>query len=191
MLGAVLNGGQSTRMGEDKSSLVFDGLTFVERAVMTVEAVADHVVVIGSPAGDVDVEVLSDAVPDAGPLAGLVTAFHRAAGEPVLVLAVDLPLVSSSLLAAVSTALVRPDQAVVVRQDGRPQPLCAVYGAGLIELAHHRLATDDRSMRTFLRSVPLWSMLDVPTPTVWNINTPEDLQRLRDESPNRPDGDSS
>lgn len=168
-------------MGQDKATIVVDGETLIDRAVRVLSTVADDVVVCGGPHNN-RYEVVADAIPDAGPLGGVVSALHRAQGNAALVLAVDLPLVGPQMLTRLATALVREDQAVVVRQAGGLQPLCGVYGPDLSGVAHDRLHTRDRSMRSFLRSIPLLTAIDVDGPTVWNINTPEDLERLRELS---------
>ncbi len=162
-------------MGRDKATLVFDGETLLERAVRTVHAVADDVVILGGELALPGVVRVRDAVEGGGPLAGLVSAFHVAGGGPVLLLAVDLPNVGSELLERCAEALVRPDQAVIVRHESTLQPLCGAYGPGLDDLAHDRLASDDRSMRTFLEWVPLLTIIDVPADTLRNLNTPGDL----------------
>jgi len=175
MLGAVLNGGASTRMGRDKASIVFEGETLLERAVRTMKDVVDDVVILGGERALPGVVRVRDAIEGAGPLAGLVSAFHVAGGGPVLLLAVDLPGVDSALLQRCADALVRSDQAVIVRHASTLQPLCGAYGPGLDDLAHDRLASDDTSMRSFLEGVPLLTMIDVPEPAIRNLNTPEDL----------------
>ena len=177
MLGAVLAGGSSSRMGQDKASLTIGDETFLERAVRVVGSVTDAVVVCGDIEADGH-EVVHDAKPGVGPLAGVVSALHRAEGGPVLVLAVDIPTVTTETLERLIARHVRTDQAVTTRSNGRVQPLCAVYGGDLATIAHDRLASDDRSMRTFLRTVPVWSMLDVSDTDIWNVNTPDDYRRL-------------
>ena len=164
-------------MGRDKASLTIGDATFLERAVGALAGVTDHVVVCG----DLDLdgfEVVRDAKSNVGPLAGVVSALHRADGGPVFVLAVDIPTVPIDLLERLSRSHVRSDQAMTARADGRAQPLCGVYGADLAGVAHARLDSDDTSMRTFLREAPIWSMVDVDGSEIWNINTPDDYTRL-------------
>jgi molybdopterin-guanine dinucleotide biosynthesis protein A len=157
---------------------MFEGETLLERAARTLGSVVDDVVVAGGDRELPGIVRVRDAVEGAGPLAGVVSAMHVARGGPVLVLAVDLPTVTPDLLRSCARALVRSDQAVIVRQGTTIQPLCGAYGAGLAHLAHERLSSDDRSMRAFLDRVPLLSILDVADDSIWNLNTPEDYERL-------------
>jgi molybdopterin-guanine dinucleotide biosynthesis protein A len=91
ILGAVLAGGQSTRFGSDKALAELDGRTLLARAVASLEAQCDAVIVVGRT--EAPVPTLPD-WPRAGmgPLAGVAAALHHAADagyEAVLTCAVD------------------------------------------------------------------------------------------------------
>src|SRR5579864_4053041 len=84
---AVLAGGRAMRFGRrDKSALVIDGLTILDRQTGMLSAVADDVMV-----------VREDLVPGCGPLGGLHTALSRAQHDATLVLACDMPFVTAAL----------------------------------------------------------------------------------------------
>ena len=131
-LGAVvLTGGGGTRLGGvDKAGLVLGGRSLLDRALEVAGAVASQVVVVG-PTVDVDrpVRWAREAPPGGGPAAALL-AGARALDTPwVLVLAVDMPLVTPGTVAGLAEAAsgAGADGAVLVDEEGRRQPLCAVY----------------------------------------------------------------
>lgn len=93
MLGAVLAGGYSTRMGRDKAGALVQGKPMLAIALDALSRL-DGRVVVGRPreiAGvDPSTEWLADAEPDSGPLGGILTALSWA-GEHQYDAAVFLP----------------------------------------------------------------------------------------------------
>lgn len=177
-MGAVLAGGSSSRMGEDKALLEYLGIPFIDHVIGTLSVVLKDIVVCGgSYAGPL--ELVSDPVADAGPLSGVLGALDRADGRPVFVCAVDLPLVSVSAV----TSLVEPALATGARvatrsDDGTVQPLCATYGPDVAGIIRRRLATGERSVFGLLAEIERVEHVAVDPHTLTNVNTPEDLAAL-------------
>jgi molybdopterin-guanine dinucleotide biosynthesis protein A len=107
----VLAGGASRRMGSDKALLTVDGETLAARAARRLLAVCPHVVVADGGRGLLpDLPSVPDG-PGAGPAAGILGAARACPGQPLLVLACDLPAVPSELMAelmALKTVSVHP-----------------------------------------------------------------------------------
>ena len=128
-----------------------------------------------------DLSVWADPDPGQGPLGALVAALQRVGGEPVLLLACDLPFVTAALLQGVAAALEGYDWAVPVHA-GRSHPLCAAYSPAVLPVADALLRQGRRSMHSLLESPGLSGCRIVPDPTwgdpdrlFFNLNTPEDL----------------
>lgn len=100
LIGVVLTGGGSTRMGVDKALLDWGGRRAVDRvAQLAREVGADPVVTSG--ALDFGIPWIPDPEPGSGPVAGVLAARDRLAGQGgrMLVLAVDAPTLSAADLA--------------------------------------------------------------------------------------------
>ena len=98
-IGAILAGGRSRRMGVDKSLVPVGGIPMVQWIVAALKVVVDDVVIVGRDEPLAGIPAIPDLRPrPRGPLAGLVTALHHAAGRPVLLVAVDQPLVHPATL---------------------------------------------------------------------------------------------
>jgi len=97
--GFVLAGGQSSRMGTDKASLVFRGRPLVAHALDILGGAGLPTSIAGSR---VPLEgfapVIGDAEPGLGPLGGICTALATSAVRLAVFLPVDLPLLPSSLV---------------------------------------------------------------------------------------------
>jgi len=133
VLGCVLIGGKSTRMGRPKHLIAHaDGRTWLERTVDVLRGAADEVVLAG--AGEVPGAIggctrLPD-VPDAeGPLAGLLAAMRWSPRAGVLACACDLPDLSPEALAWILDARAPGRWAIQPRLEGAPhvEPLLAYY----------------------------------------------------------------
>lgn len=187
MLGVVLAGGGSRRMGRDKARLGWAGATLAERAAAVLGEVCDEVVVAGPPGlSRRGLEAIADLFPGRGPLAGIHAGLERANGRPVLVLACDLPLVPAALMRhLVMTAGEQHAGAWAVADGERLQPACGLYGADCRVEAERRLAAGRPGLIEYFRAVggrvvPLTPELAFYAPELLlNLNRPRDLERAR------------
>ena len=140
---AILIGGKATRFdGRDKSSLVVEGRTILSRQLEALSDVASDVMLVGgepSAAAPASVRRIADIVPGCGPLSGIHAALSAARGDATLMLACDMPFVSTPLLCHLVSLADQAD--IVVPQTERGyHPLCAVYSRACLEPAARRLA---------------------------------------------------
>ncbi len=101
LLGGVLVGGASRRMGRPKQLLELAGRTFVERVVTALAPVVEEVTLLGGGEVPTSLARLSRLADDAaarGPLAGLLAAFAARPDAAWLVAACDQPWLDRPLL---------------------------------------------------------------------------------------------
>ena len=138
--GFVLAGGKSSRMETDKAFLQIDGETFLTRAVsMLHDVVENRVKIVLNHAQNNFIEQFPsnvapvfDIYENRGALGGVHAALTNCATKYAIVLAVDLPFVTSEIIEKLAEITLSSNKfiAVVPRQnDERLQPLCAVYHA--------------------------------------------------------------
>ncbi|MFQ5350670.1 MAG: molybdenum cofactor guanylyltransferase, partial [Thermoanaerobaculia bacterium] len=115
ILGVVLAGGASRRMGRDKAALPWSGSTLAHRAAADLAEVCGEVVIAGpDDLARTDVGTVADLFPGSGPLAGLHAGLERAAGRAIFALACDMPFVDAELVRhLVAVAAGRPEGAWV------------------------------------------------------------------------------
>jgi molybdopterin-guanine dinucleotide biosynthesis protein A len=133
-VGVLLAGGAARRFGGQPKGLArLRGARIADLALAALRgATSAQIVVANDPEADrwfPGERVIPDLVPGLGPLGGLATALHAAAGAPVLVLAWDMPFVTTDLLAELRRRGESGASAVVpVHGEGRwAEPLCAWY----------------------------------------------------------------
>jgi molybdopterin-guanine dinucleotide biosynthesis protein A len=116
--------------GRDKGALVVGNRTILERQIEELSHVTDDIMIVGRPQSGppgAALRCVRDRVEGRGPLAGLDAALDAARDDELIVLACDLPYVTSDLLGHL-VALATDDVDAVVPTTGRGyHPLCAVY----------------------------------------------------------------
>ena len=101
VLGCVLIGGQSSRMGQPKHMIRRNGRTWVERTVEVMDQLTSRVIIAGTgalPESVRDYDRLVDVPNVRGPMAGILAALRWSPRSTWLVTACDLPLLSLSAL---------------------------------------------------------------------------------------------
>lgn len=190
--GFILAGGASSRMGEDKSTLRLDGRTFVESAARALQAVTARVSVVSSRAGAEShgLPVVEDLRAGLGALGGLHAALASCRAEWAALVACDLPFVTGELLSRLLAECTDETDAVVpAQEDGRVQPLCALYRAGVclgeVEALIRAGELRPRALLARVRSrlVAFEELRDLEGSARFfvNVNTPEDYARASDE----------
>src|SRR5690606_38783426 len=131
VLGVVLCGGRSRRMGFDKGGAELGGSTLVERAAAVLAEVSGEVLLASGPSeryGDLGLARVADDPELQGPAAGIVAALESGGAEWVLVLACDMPRVSGRLVSALlACARARDLDACLLAGERGEEPLCGVY----------------------------------------------------------------
>lgn len=168
LLGVVLAGGRSRRMGRDKALLCFHGGTLLQHQVRLLQPLCLRVVVSGMYDG---FDCILDARPDGGPLAGL-SAVASAWRGALLVLPVDMPFMAPELLAELAQG---PHAA---HFEGHPLPAIFPDAGALGAAADALLAGDDRSVRALHRRLGSHALPMRDTGAFANANTPVDWRRI-------------
>ncbi len=134
--GFVLAGGRSTRMGQDKATLLLAGRSLLEIALDKLRvlplAASPRIVAVRSDLSS-HAAVIADLQPGCGPLSGIEAALAASARPLNVFLPVDIPLLPAHfLLWMLQRAETTGAVMTVPRINGWPQPLCAVYHRDLL-----------------------------------------------------------
>ncbi len=191
VLGLVLAGGKSRRLGRDKAGLLFFGGNLLANAVMLLRRVVRDVLVAGRDPGPfgLDLPWLLDDPPGQGPAGGILTAL-RHTGMPCLAVSCDLPFMDEATLRRLLAVRdKRPEGTLMTtfRQEetGFVEALTSVYEAEAVSRLEEALARDVRKLSAiFPESVRCHAPYRTSDPAearaFFNINFPMDLQKARE-----------
>jgi molybdenum cofactor guanylyltransferase len=179
----LLTGGESRRLGQDKTQLIVEGSTLAVRTASLLRLVVETAIEVGP--GVSGLPATREQPPGEGPLAALAAGCQalreRGHAGGALAIACDLPFLSESLL----RLIVDWDSlgSVVPVVDGRPQPLCARWSAHDLDAAGPLFAQGVRSLRhlasrsdVVLLGEAEWGLV-AKKEQFSDVDTPEDLER--------------
>ncbi|NGZ09213.1 MAG: molybdenum cofactor guanylyltransferase [Nitrospira sp. LK70] len=188
--GVLLAGGKSRRMGEDKRFALVGQRTLFERSCAVLCELFEQVCVViaqDSPSLEAAVPVVRDLIPDCGSLGGLYTGLRLAKTQHVFLAACDMPFLNPDVIRYLVHL---KDQAdiVISRWASRLQPTHAVYGRGCLPVLEDMMKLHNRKIQSIIdhpalrvRVIPETEIrqIDHDGCSMFNINTPADLERAR------------
>ena len=177
LLGVVLAGGQSSRMGRDKAMLPMPGGgNFLDYAVERVSKVCDAVAVSGPHASHAGVHVIPDPVAFAGPATGIAASLQfarQASFSACLFTPVDMPYLTQRDLLMIKEHWQMTGR-LTVASCRCVQPLVGIYPVSWADAIESLATSENRSLSRWL---PLQDheRVELPAASWRNINTPDDL----------------
>ena len=160
-MGVLLAGGEARRFdGVPKGLATVDGIRIADRVLTVLRGATDMQIVVSNEDAAQEwfpsLSVFADAQRGLGPLAGIETALRAAAGASVLVVAWDMPFVTTPLLRGMR-ALGETGAPAVVPEHGEGrvlEPLCAYYSEETLDVCSALLERGERSARALAEALP-------------------------------------
>lgn len=159
--GVLLAGGAARRFrGMPKGLAIVNGVRIADRALAALRGATDRQIVVANDPRAArwfpGLPIVADTEAGLGPLHGLRTALVAAGGDPVLVVAWDMPFVTTALLERLCAAGSEGAPAVVPVSGTPPraEPLCAYYAPPALAICEALLARGERRAAALFESVP-------------------------------------
>ena len=186
---AILAGGRASRFdGRDKSALVIGGSRIIDRELEALSPVASEILIISNDAAryaGLGIPVVGDRVAGAGPLGGIYSALVSARHPWVLIVACDMPFVSTTLFETLVGAMDDDADAVVPRSARGLEPLCAMYAQCAAPILKRRLdahawRVGEMIAELRVREIAGAALAGLDDGRLFeNVNTPHDYARAR------------
>ena len=188
---AVLAGGQSTRMGSDKSFALLNGRPLIEHTIDKLETLrrtyptAPILIISNNVAvySYLGLPVLTDVLPHRASLSGLYSALWHSPAQFTLCVACDMPFLNPALLEYLIQAA-EGWEAAIPRIGDHLETLHAVYSKsclnpirGALDRRELKITKAVTSLQTNYIDVPALRRLDPELHSFRNINTHDDLAR--------------
>ncbi|MEO6548568.1 MAG: molybdenum cofactor guanylyltransferase [Ferruginibacter sp.] len=172
MIGVILCGGQSTRMGTDKGLIKLHANTWAQTAADKLSSLGLNTYL---SVNEIQFSDYSEVFPATklikdnlalgikGPLAGVLSVHVQFPGEDLFVLACDMPLMEASVLDQILAVYNEQPSAdaYVFMNAGEPEPLCAIYTSKGLSYIHHLLKEKEltrHSMKFMLEHIQTCSI---------------------------------
>jgi len=184
---AILAGGASRRMGQNKAMLPLDGRPLIAHVADRLGQLAEECIIISNDVALYDflgLPVYEDIFTGTGALAGVHSALTHATRPWVFVVACDMPFLNLTLLRWLFRQRGEAD-VVMPRRHGREEPLHAWYHRRVLPAVTAHLQSGHRRVISFLPDVRVTFVeeaamrpLDPGLQSFSNANTPAEWQQV-------------
>ena len=179
----ILCGGKSSRMGSEKGLVMYKGKTFIERILEAVSPVCETICLVtnNDDYASYNYPLISDVIPDKGPVGGIYTALKHSSTPWNLILSCDVPMLSTDVL---QNHLLKelPATPITYLSDGRQNyPLIGLYAQHLEADFEQALRKDHLKLLDLIHVLPHSQVTVKPEEAyaIQNINTLTELNHLK------------
>lgn len=172
-------GGRSSRMGNDKGLIHFNGKPLVQYAIELLQTFCADLKIntSNSAYNKFGFPLIQDQYPGLGPMAGLHAAIKNSKTSHVLILPCDMPFVRQEFLHQL-IAHTLDYEAVVASEAGMMVPVCGCYNIGILNKLEFALQQKKLKFRTFVEELDYF-LVESETlnmsGTLRSINAPDQL----------------
>lgn len=177
----ILAGGKSSRMGEDKGLMIFEGKQLIVHLIELLNPIFKEVQIItnNEEYSKFELTIRKDIIKDRGPLAGIYAGLTSSETPWNFFVACDMPLISAKVIDHLFKKLNDFDLVVPIYQQ-YPEPLCAFYNVSCLPVIEKQLADGENKMQDIF---PLLKFLPIEVTGLFspnenpfrNLNTKDDL----------------
>ncbi|MFO1442160.1 molybdenum cofactor guanylyltransferase [Bacillus sp. Bva_UNVM-123] len=153
--GIINAGGKSSRMGTNKALLKIGEKTVIEQIADELKKVVSSIIIVTNTPSEYEflgLPIVEDKWKGMGPLAGIHAGLNATKTDKNLVVACDMPFISSEL-GAVLLNYLHDYQAAVPQISGQLHPLFAAYRKDVKEEINNSLQNEQLRIRYFLQHV--------------------------------------
>lgn len=195
MTGAILSGGENTRIPVLKGLLKVEGREIIARSLDVLRKIFDRVVIntdmpevhfrFGAP-------LIGDIKKEKGPMTGILSVLAATGAEAVFVVACDMPFISERLIGYMvdsfegQGSMVKGQvDAVIPVFNGKYEPLFGIYTKKVIRPMEDAINNGKKGINEMLRALNVLYIserdvrsIDYDGSSFVNINTMEDYERI-------------
>jgi len=187
--GIILAGGENIRMGKNKALLEINGQRIIDRTAKLFKGIFSQVILVTNTPLEysyLDLEIAVDLIPKSGSLIGIYTGLFYSSYTHSFVAACDMPFLNRKVIENMITISKHYDVVIPHLNDGY-HPLHTIYSKRCIKFIEELIREDNLKIIDFFNKVKVrkvtsdeMSSLDPTMNAFLNINTPEDLEKVKE-----------
>ena len=182
----ILAGGKSSRMGEDKALLNYNGQKFIEKIADELSFFEEKIIARGNNSilGELEKaswKIVADEYPEHGPIGGLHAALKNCKSDVMFVVTCDMPLITGEMAKKICGEMCGSfDVVIAVSNDGKYHPLCGVYRKELYQLMEEYILQDNNRVMAVLKNcrVKYVNLNEEESKQLANVNTRDEYKKL-------------
>jgi molybdopterin-guanine dinucleotide biosynthesis protein A len=177
----IMAGGDSTRIGKDKSMLPINGKPMIKHICDQLRPHFDQILVSSCDKSEYDflgVEIIPDRLAGQGPLMGIASALKASANEVNFVIACDIPEVDMSFVRTMLRQVRDYDAVVPTTGPSQYEPLFAVYKRDILAAVEDALSSGSNRIMDALTSCKVKYIGLTGAQQIKNINTMNDYREF-------------
>lgn len=125
----ILAGGKNSRYGQEKAFLRIDETTIIEKQIRALSKILDEIIIVTNERlryKNLDAKVVTDIIPDSGPLGGLYSGLAISSNIHCFLIGCDMPFVNLNLIKHMIDKIGEKDIIVPMSAGGK-EALYAIY----------------------------------------------------------------
>ncbi|MCD6176328.1 MAG: molybdenum cofactor guanylyltransferase [Candidatus Cloacimonetes bacterium] len=149
----ILNGGNSKRMGEDKSLLKINGCPLLQLVYEKLNLLFEEVIIIVNNKENYnffhDAKIYEDIIKNKGPLGGIYTGLKYISKPGAFFFAADMLNLNNELIRKMSdkAAVMKNFDVIIARHIDKIEPLHSIYSKSLLNNIEHSILNDRLKIR--------------------------------------------
>ena len=194
----ILCGGKSSRMGQDKGSMIIQEKPMIKHVLSTLNHHINEVIIVLNDSSriskysefintkdyDYTLTFVEDKIKNKGPMPGIMTGLGQISGNYALVLPCDSPYVSSDYITTIFKEIDKEYQAIVPYHDEHnklktSEPLHSIYNKNTLTIIEDLISNDVLHIKGLIEKIDTKFVLidnkKIEKKEFRNLNRPEDV----------------
>lgn len=176
--GVVLAGGESSRMGQDKSLLVFGEQKMIQYSIDAFKPFCKEIFISSSKKKhtEFNYKTICDEYTKIGPIAGIHSALKKSNTNFIMILPCDSPMVKKEFIQFLISQIDTTTKAIVPKYKNHLEPLFAIYHKSVLPIIEDQIGIKNYKLTNLLALIGAKTIEVQDRSCFVNINTPKDYQ---------------
>lgn len=194
----ILCGGKSSRMGQDKGSMIIQDQPMIKHILTTLNHQINEAVIVLNDRKRIEkysefinpqdytykINFVEDKIKDKGPMPGIMTGLYEITGDYALILPCDSPYVSKNYINTIFEEIDKDYQAIVPYHDDEnklrtSEPLHSIYNKSIIPEIESLISNDILHIKGLIEKIDTKFVLidnkKIEKKEFRNLNRPQDV----------------
>ena len=183
--GIIICGGQSSRMGSDKSLLFWNGVPFYKHIEKILSKHCDQVFIScnESQKSNYDLPVIVDNYEQIGPMAGVLTSLESFPNCPIFTFPCDMPFIDQGIIKKMIGGYNNTFDGVFIKDSkGQIEPLLAIFNPNIYSKLLRWYNSGNYSLNQFIKTLDDACYVAVNEDHLINLNTPAEFKDFNQKS---------